>query len=104
MAMYQAASDPEAAAIAQIEKAGGIVRQIAQNDNHREVDFHLEGAGFTEDQLALLPKIKNIVAIHLGSTSVTDAGLALLKPLTGLVRLHLEQTKITDKGLEQLKG
>src|SRR6266849_9017224 len=111
MASFQAAKsqekvgapDAEAQAIAQIEKAGGSVRQIAQNDEHREVDFHL-GASCTDQQLAPLAKIKNIVSLNLGKTSVTDAGLAYVKPLTGLVQLHLEQTKITDKGLAQLKG
>jgi len=111
MASFQAAksqekagtSDAETQAIAQIEKAGGVIRQIAQNDEHREVDFHL-GASCSDQQLAPLPKIKNIVSLNLGKTSVTDAGLAYVKPLTGLVELHLEQTKITDQGLAQLKG
>ena len=98
-----AASDSEAAAIAQIEKAGGSVHQLAQNDTHREIDFHLQGASFKEDQLAALAKIKDIVALNLAMTGVTDAGLVYVKPLTSLLRLHLEQTKITDKGLEQLK-
>src|SRR6266849_2952652 len=112
MASFQAAksqekagaSGAEAQAIAQIEKAGGSVRQIAQNDQHREVDFHLQGISCTDEQLAPLAKIKNVVSLNLGKTSVTDAGLAYVKPLTGLVQLHLEQTKITDKGLAQLKG
>jgi len=111
MASFQAAkaqekagtSDAETQAIAQIEKAGGTVRQIAQNDEHREVDFHL-GASCTDQQLAPLAKIKNVVSLNLGKTPVTDAGLAYVEPLTGLVELHLEQTKITDQGLAQLKG
>src|SRR6266850_574506 len=97
MASFQAAkslekagtSDAETPAIAQIEKAGGSVRQIAQNDEHREVDFHLQGASCTDEQLAPLAKIKNVVSLNLGKTSVTDAGLAYVKPLTGLVQLHL---------------
>src|SRR5262249_14458480 len=99
MASFQAArsqekagtSDAETQAIAQIEKAGGAVRQIAQNDEHREVDFHL-GASWTDQQLAPLARIKNVVSLNLGKTPVTDGGLAYLKPLTGLVELHLEQT------------
>jgi len=110
MASFQAAKpqekagNAEAQAIAQIEKAGGSVRQIAQNDEHREVDFHLQGASCTDEQLAPLAKIKNIVSLNLGKTPITDAGLAHIKSLTGLVQLHLEQTKITDQGLAQLKG
>ena len=80
MASFQAAksqekagaSDAEAQAIAQIEKAGGSVRQIAQNDEHREVDFHLQGASCTDEQLAPLAKIKNVVSLNLGKTSVTE--------------------------------
>jgi len=98
------ASGPEAQAIAQIEKAGGSVRQIAQNDERREVDFHLQGSACRDEQLAPLAKIKNIVSLNLGKTPITDAGLAHIRPLTGLVELHLEQTKITDQGLAQLKG
>jgi len=99
-----AASDAEAQAISQIEKAGGSVRQIAQNDQHREVDFHLQGASCKDEQLAPLAKIKNVVSLNLGKTSVTDAGLVYVKPLTGLIQLHLEQSKITDKGLAHLAG
>ena len=79
MASFQAAKpqekagNAEAQAIAQIEKAGGSVRQIAQNDEHREVDFHLQGASCTDEQLAPLAKIKSVVSLNLGKTSITDA-------------------------------
>src|SRR5262245_20860473 len=98
------ASDAEAQAIAQIEKAGGSVRQIAQNDDRREVDLHLAGTSCGDEQLAPVAKIKKVVSLNLAKTSVTDAGLEYVKPLTELIQLHLELTKITDKGLSLLKG
>ncbi|MBI1787821.1 MAG: hypothetical protein HYR60_09765 [Acidobacteria bacterium] len=97
-------SDAEPKAIQKIEKAGGSVRKIAQNDDRQEVDFHLQGASVKDEDLAALPAVSNLVHLHLGKTSVTDAGLAQLKGLAKLAELHLEQTKVTDKGLAYLKG
>lgn len=102
LASFQAAG-AEAQAIAQIEKSGGSVRQIAQNDDRREVDFHLQGASVNDAQIAPVASLKKVVALNLGKTSVTDAGLVHLKALTGLAELHLENTRITDKGLAQVK-
>ncbi len=98
-----ALGEDSAAAIAKIEKAGGTVMPLAQNDPHLEVDFHMAGASVNDAALAPLAALKGVVHLHLGKTSVTDAGLAHVKPLTGLTELHLEQTKITDKGLTLIK-
>ena len=97
-------AENEDAAIAKIEKTGGSVRQIAQNDTHLEVDFHMAGATVNDAALVPLPALKNVIHLHLGKTGITDAGLAHVKPLTTLTELHLEETKITDKGLDQIKG
>ena len=99
-----APSGPEAAAIEKIEKAGGSVRQIAQNDERKEVDFHLQGSTVTDAQVAPITALSNVYRLHLGKTGITDAALAYVKPLAKLAELHLEETKITDKGLAQLKG
>jgi Leucine-rich repeat (LRR) protein len=99
-----APSGAEAAAIDKIEKSGGSVRQIAQNDERKEVDFHLQGSSVTDAQVAPVAGLTNVVRVHLGKTGITDAALAYLKPLAKLSELHLEETKITDKGLAQLKG
>lgn len=98
------AADPEAKAIAAIEKTGASVRPIAQNDDRREVSFYLQGAAIKDADIAPVAQLKKVVQLHLGKTSVTDAGLATIKGLTDLEQLHLEQTKITDKGLVNLKG
>lgn len=94
----------DAAAIAAIEKAGGAVRKIAQNDERLEVDFHLQGASVNDAHLKPVASLKKVMRVHLGKTSISDAGLAALKGLTDLAELHLEGTKITDAGLAHLKG
>ncbi|MFN7918528.1 MAG: hypothetical protein U0Q16_00435 [Bryobacteraceae bacterium] len=99
-----AANDPDAKAIAAIEKVGGSVRPLAQNDERKEVSFYLQGAAIKDADIAPVAQLKNVAWVHLGKTSVTDAGLAQLKGLSDLVQLHLEGTKITDAGLAHLKG
>ncbi len=95
----------DAAAIAAIEKAGGAVRKVAQNDERQEVDFHLQGASVKDEQIKPVAQLKKVMRVHLGKTSITDAALAMLKPLApDLAELHLEGTKITDAGLAHLKG
>ena len=97
-------ASPDQQKTALIEKAGGRVATIAQNDNHLEVDFHLQGGSVSDSALAAVAGLKDVVQLNLGKTSVTDAGLSQIKGMTTLTRLHLEQTKVTDKGLANLKG
>ena len=97
-------ASPDQQKTAVIEKAGGRVATIAQNDNHLEVDFHLQGGSVSDATLAAVAGLKDVVQLNLGKTSITDAGLAQIKGMTTLTRLHLEQTKVTDKGLAHLKG
>ena len=97
-------ASPDQQKTALIEKAGGRVAAIAQNDNRLEVDFHLQGASVGDPVLAAVAGLKDVVQLNLGKTGVTDAGLAQIKGMTTLTRLHLEQTKVTDKGLANLKG
>lgn len=99
----EAPATPEAKAIADIEKSGGSVRTLAQNDDRLEVSFQLHGAAVTDKDLAPLAQLKKVTSVNLAKTSVTDAGLAQLKPHTGITHLHLEQTRITDAGLVNLK-
>ena len=85
-----------------VEKLGGSVRQIAQNDDRLEVDFHLQPGSLTDDQLAVLKDLKKVIHLHLGNTNVGDRGLASVASLTTLTELHLEKTKVTDAGLKSL--
>jgi Leucine Rich repeat len=97
-------ASPDQQKTALIEKAGGRVVAIAQNDPRLEVDFHLQGASVSDAALAAVAGLKDVVQLNLGKTGITDAGLAQIKGMTSLTRLHLEQTKIADKGLANLKG
>jgi hypothetical protein len=97
-------ASPDQQKTALIEKAGGRVAAIAQNDPRLEVDFHLQGASVGDAALAAVAALKDVVQLNLGKTGITDAGLAQIKGMTSLTRLHLEQTKISDKGLANLKG
>ncbi len=97
------AGGPDAEAIARIEKSGGSVRPLAQNDDRREVSFYLQGPAIKDADVAPLATLHKVVIVNLGNTAITDAALAYLKPLTGLEQLHLEKTRITGKGLANLK-
>ena len=94
---------PEAKAIAAIEKSGGSVRTLAQNDDRLEVSFQMPGGAITDKDLAPMAQLKKVTSVNLAKTSVTDAALAEVARHTGITQLHLEQTKVTDAGLAQLK-
>ncbi len=91
-------------AIEAINKIGGTVMQLAQNDDSLVVDFHLGGTALTDDGLAQVVVLPKVVELNLKDTQITDAGLAQLASLGTLVKLHLEKTKVTDAGLVGLGG
>jgi hypothetical protein len=91
------------AAVAGIQKTGGTVMQLAQNDDSLVVDFHLGGAALNDDGLAAVKALPKMVQLDLKDTQITDAGLAHLAGIGTLTKLHLEKTKITDAGLAHLK-
>ena len=70
--------------IEKIEKAGGHVIAIAQNDNRLDVDFHLQSSDVTDQSLVSLEGLKNIYSLNLGKTKITDAGLAHIEGLASL--------------------
>ena len=90
-------------AVEKIREIGGTVREIAMNDDRKEVDFHLSGKSLTDDGLAQVKYIENLIDLHLKDTQITDGGLSHLKGMPSLTKLHLEETAITDDGLVYLK-
>ncbi|MEW5979303.1 MAG: hypothetical protein AB1898_26210 [Acidobacteriota bacterium] len=95
---------PDRPSVEAIEKVGGRVATIAQNDPRLEVDLHLQGQSVTDELLAHVSALKDVIHLNLGKTKVTDAGLEQIKGMTSLTRLYLDGTAITDKGLASLKG
>ena len=99
------AAGAEVEAINKLKQAGAQISEVAQNDHHIEVAFHLSSNKITDEQIAPLKDLaRHEEKVNHRSTEITDAGLATLKDLKQLTKLHLEKTKITDAGLEQLKG
>lgn len=91
-------------AVAAIEKLGGAVRPLGDDDKGWEVEFHLKGQELTDKGLAHVAALKNVVSLNLRDTKVTDAGLVHLKGLTTLRTLHLERTQVGDAGIAHLTG
>lgn len=96
-------TEAEEAAVAKAREMGALALRIAQNTNWLRVDFSLGGKEVTDEQLAIVKDMPNLVELDLGGTKVTDAGLEHLAGLTNMVRLHLEKTAITGSGLVHLK-
>jgi mono/diheme cytochrome c family protein len=95
---------PDPAVVAKIEKLGGMIGPIAQNDDHLDVNLHLAGANVTDASLTPLTSLKGVTRLDLGTTPITDAGLQKIKGMKELTELHLEGTKITDAGLAAISG
>ena len=97
-------SDAEKKALAKIAQLGASAMELAQNDPHLEVAYHLMDKEITVEHLAPLKDLKGVVHLNLRGRAVTDDMLAAVAGLKELTRLHLEKTKVTDKGLAHLKG
>src|SRR5262245_46224514 len=85
-------TEAETKALEKIRKHGGLAMELAQNDNRLEVSYAMSSEKWTDDQLAPLKDLKELVHLNLRGTGVTDTQLAVLKSLTSLTRLHLERT------------
>ncbi len=94
----------EEKAIARIRQLGGLALEVAQNDPSMEVSYQQIDGKITDEEMALLKDLKDLVSLNLRGKDVTDEQLAPLAGITSLKRLHLERTKITDKGTPNLKG
>lgn len=90
---------PDATAMGQIQKMGGLVSPVAENDDHLDVNLRMAGTAANDAALTSVSKLVGTSRLDLGQTAITDAGLARLKGLKNLTALHLEGTRITDAGL-----
>ena len=99
-----ARKEKEKVVIEKIHELGGTVRDIAMDDDRKEVAFHLSGTELTDEGLLHVKDVSEVIHLQLRGTKITDAGLAHLSGMDSLVKLHLEKTAITDAGLAHLKG
>ena len=83
---------------------GGAVRELAQNDDSKNVDFHLGGSQLADNGLEGLRHVSKLVQLNLQGTQITDAGMVQLQNLISLKRLNLARTKVGDEGIAYLKG
>lgn len=98
-----AAARAETQAVAAIEKLGGTVRP-ARDGAGLDVELQLRGRRVTDEGLAHLAALRNVVSLNLRGTAITNTGLARLKGMTTLRRLHLERTAVGDSGVAHLAG
>ena len=90
------------AAIDSIKKNGGLVLPSPGGENQWDIQFQLRGRDLTDDGLADVARLGNVVELNLRDTKITSAGLVHLKGLAKLKRLHLERTNVGDEGIANL--
>ena len=90
------------AAIDSIKKNGGLVLLSPGGENQWDIQFQLRGRDLTDDGLADVARLGNVVELNLRDTKITSAGLVHLKGLAKLKRLHLERTNVGDEGIANL--
>tara|TARA_Y100001934_G_C12312087_1_gene755458 strand:- start:502 stop:1449 length:948 start_codon:yes stop_codon:yes gene_type:complete len=90
-------------AVKAVAEVGGLALPLAGGG--WEVEFHHRGRDLlTNDGLARLEALGDVVSLNLRDTGITGEGLVHLKKLGTLQRLHLERTKVDDVGMEHLAG
>ena len=89
-------------AIDSIKKNGGLVLPSLGKENQWDIQFQLRGRNLTDDELADVARLGNVVELNLRDTKITSAGLVHLKGLAKLTRLHLERTNVGDEGIANL--
>ena len=89
-------------AIDSIKKNGGLVLPSPGMENQWDIQFQLRGRDLTDDGLADVARLGNVVELNLRDTKITSAGLVHLKGLAKLTRLHLERTNVGDEGIANL--
>ena len=89
-------------AIDSIKKNGGLVLPSPGRENQWDIQFQLRGRDLTDDGLADVARLGNVVELNLRDTKITSAGLVHLKGLAKLTRLHLERTNVSDEGIANL--
>ncbi|HTT04657.1 MAG TPA: c-type cytochrome domain-containing protein [Steroidobacteraceae bacterium] len=97
-------ADPKA--IAQLQAAGFMARQVSLSDTDLVVSPALPGAGFSASNIQALSTIPSdqIIDLNLADAGLSDADIAPIARLTALTRLRLDDNKLTDRALPVLSS
>lgn len=84
-------------------ESGAGIRRVARDTPAVEIPFITPGSNFGDAELArLVPLAANVQNLNLSRTEVTDEGLAHVAEMTNLLRLDLSNTSVSDAGLSYL--
>ena len=97
-------SEAETAAAAKLSETGAIVMKVAQNVDWWRANFRLVGKDITDETIAPLADMPNLIELDLSRTAITDEGLKAISGLTNLTHLNLNNTEVSDAGLAHLAG
>jgi Leucine-rich repeat (LRR) protein len=87
------------AALAEIERLGGVVTRDTSQPNQPVIFISMKGDQFLDKHLEHLP---NIATLEIESSEVTDDGLRNLSRIRSLSACSLRCSKITDAGIGNL--
>jgi hypothetical protein len=93
----------EAEAVATLGTLGGKLRRDPKVPGKPVVAVDLHESKVTDEGLAHLKGLTNLLELGLSGTQVSDKGLAHLKGLSNLRWLDLDKTKVTAAGMAELK-
>lgn len=104
MAESLKSADPKA--VAALNDAGFMARQVSRSDAHLVVTPLATGTKFSDAQLAKLASVPSaqVAELDLRQAGLADAALQpVLRHFTTLTRLHLDRNKLTDASVQALK-
>lgn len=85
--------------VSAIKDAGGNIRNVSGG---LEISFHLGTSEVTDQHLALVAKLDNVVVLNLKRTKISNRGLSYVSDMDSLRKLHLELTDVDDQDLSYL--
>jgi hypothetical protein len=85
-----------------IAKLGGTVRNFAWKKGETQYEIDLSNSNVTDDALALIASMDDLVALKLSNTKITDKGIAHLANHAKLAEITLSGTRVTNGVLTHL--
>ncbi len=91
-----------AEALKLIAKLGGTIRNFASKSGETQYQVDLSNSRITDDALALIASIDDLVSLNLSNTKITDKGIAHLDNHSKLSDIILTGTQVTNGVLTHL--